>query len=865
MIKIHKYLFVSFLFITLSISAFSQNRDDVIDAGNVNLKYLEYLTKLEIDSVRKSVGLSILYNDSVLYLAATDHSKYLTKIEKLTHFQKENAKKKSPFNRVEFYGSAGYASSVGENAIMIYILTPTSFKNKKNNESGETHIVSTYKEAAVEMMTGWVNSKGHYANIVTKDFNITGMALSYNEKKQIIYGVQVFGVSTKNNLQDLSPTTFPYENKAPKVNVNISQKNKDKVSKHKKHAWSLKAADNSKECLECSSAANSTKDIILSGYNDSLYLTFSNANLINKLIKNKHDGFALEFSTFDYLYTCDSVIGDTTPSRQNGGCIFNGKVSKPVYKKEIFAQLKKKNLNKNKKTKGRTVIYICPFPKYFYFQNGEINILILNKKRVCSILKTKGVCGEIWEPELTDTINYIYNPPGVYKPKALAQTLVYKNFFEKDRYDFNPDSLKNLLNDIVKDNNTIIKAEVIAFASVEGNYKLNQNLFNNRSAQLIKTLLQSQDTVVKLNVKTEENWALFFKQIKNTKYAFLSGKDTAEIRKYVNINSDDMEPLLAKERYAQLKLVYKNKISDANIEGLSLRDYYGYINEIRKFNLSIPSYENVLMLEKIQLYFYDRYIKAKDKTEISKYIELIEYQIVDDPSLISLQFNKLMFDRQNSISLEADSLFGEGLKRLKKHKFNSKRFLFNYNAYNFNHRKDDYWNSQFDANVLYSLISKSEFLLSENDSNVLENLTLLYHFKKANAFYMKTLTNFKNAEGSLTYIKNFYEKHRPNDAQKFILAKYFICFEKYNWAMTYLESLISAENYKHEALTLYLILKYYLESEKSSSEVAQLIMDAENKLTNAEWCGMFTSVCNIPLKAFMNKPLKLLYCKKCRE
>ena len=49
-----------------------------IDIQNINKKYLEHLVKIKIDSLRKEKRCSPLFNDSILFTAASHHSRYMS-------------------------------------------------------------------------------------------------------------------------------------------------------------------------------------------------------------------------------------------------------------------------------------------------------------------------------------------------------------------------------------------------------------------------------------------------------------------------------------------------------------------------------------------------------------------------------------------------------------------------------------------------------------------------------------------------------------------------------------------------------------------------------------------------------------------
>ena len=115
-------------------SAYSQSENDWIDLKNPDIPYLEQLTKEGIDQVRHKHKLLTLSHNEICYKAAKLQTNYL-KNHKLSHYQPENDKKRTPQDRVNFFGAKKYYA--GENIAMIPLGTVVDGK--------ETY---TYQQAA---------------------------------------------------------------------------------------------------------------------------------------------------------------------------------------------------------------------------------------------------------------------------------------------------------------------------------------------------------------------------------------------------------------------------------------------------------------------------------------------------------------------------------------------------------------------------------------------------------------------------------------------------------------------------------------------------------------------------------------------
>ena len=194
---------LSILLLASRISS-SQVKDTAINPDHFNKALLEHFIKIRIDSVRHGKKLGGLQNDSLLYLAALDQAVYLVKKPDIGHIQ-PGKKKNTPMDRAHYYKA--FYSMIGENVERIFYLM-----NMEMKKVSKTPVfIRTYDEAAKEMVEGWVHSPPHYKNILTPEFDLTGLAVSVNAKTQSITCVQVFGMAPAGFHPSKSKIVFPYE------------------------------------------------------------------------------------------------------------------------------------------------------------------------------------------------------------------------------------------------------------------------------------------------------------------------------------------------------------------------------------------------------------------------------------------------------------------------------------------------------------------------------------------------------------------------------------------------------------------------------------------------------------------------------
>ncbi|HMV77720.1 MAG TPA: CAP domain-containing protein [Leptospiraceae bacterium] len=205
--------FIIFLFIGLK-SVFSVTEREIGKRPDLDFKkvsaYIIYYTNLE----RTGNGLSFLRYDPVLNKASEIHSTYMAKNRIMSHSENEL---RDPSDRVraacgsdvekcmkKFEQSismpGSYHVCCGENVI-------TSLTS---NSAGISYFIrtdsqGTYKEwknadirwydesgLAKDMVSRWMKSPGHRANILNPEYNSMGAAADFNAETEYYYGTQVF-------------------------------------------------------------------------------------------------------------------------------------------------------------------------------------------------------------------------------------------------------------------------------------------------------------------------------------------------------------------------------------------------------------------------------------------------------------------------------------------------------------------------------------------------------------------------------------------------------------------------------------------------------------------------------------------------
>lgn len=172
-----KYFFKNKSFLVLLLFCFNTlaQEIDLVELNNYILK--------EVNLLRVKNKVKPLKNNDLLDIAALDHAKYLSKKQKLTHFQKWNKEKRNPKNRVDFFDLP--FKLVGENIQVVSLLT---LNRAFENERKITDFNVFLAKALVE---NWRKSKPHFLNMISESYTYTWTAIDM-DKNQNIYACQLF-------------------------------------------------------------------------------------------------------------------------------------------------------------------------------------------------------------------------------------------------------------------------------------------------------------------------------------------------------------------------------------------------------------------------------------------------------------------------------------------------------------------------------------------------------------------------------------------------------------------------------------------------------------------------------------------------
>lgn len=838
---------------------------------SINTKFLEHLIKTKIDSVRKSLDLDFLVNDSILFVASQHHSNYMSSNKRLTHKEKESKLHKTPQDRVNQYGGKNYL--VGENVIKSYFNKPMEDKKGREYEN------NTYEDLANDFVKGWVNSPGHYANIINPDYQITGVSVSIDYDKKLVYSTQKFAkVNFKYQFEE-NKEMFQYSMLEGTEIVSSFDNIPSRLSK-KKFAHKLKPIrdKDSLLCKDCNLAVDNSKfktQLVFKG--KSIYVKSYDPIMINTMIEKWRDGLALEFVEYE-SYDCGNPEYYTEPSRRNGQSIFNGKISKPIYRRQLRKGFKKVERKKNKGryrwfnnmgTKGN--------PEYFYFKLGripkemngyvEINVVVIKKKRVCRIMHLTNWCGQDYDNYKTypfrDTL--LTEEFGVI-PKR--DSLSFSIDFELGKSEYSREDIAPIIKTVTSSKFTVLDAKIEAFSSVEGSESVNTRLQIERANSILQAVTENQTSSFKKDIQVEENWRLFYSQIDSfNNLKEFRGKSKEEIKQIINLskNKGKYEKYFKKQRYASIKLKVEFEVGDTlhfllneiRLNQISIARYfkkYGAVN----FN----AYDSIL---RIQYYIY-KYVKKDEATieQLNRISGSFDYSapfssIHEDYFWYLMDLNDSTFWQQNAYGY---------LKKL--HKIGVREKFVTYNLLNFEMKNYKRKRSASDKKIaqlngmLYgfsSLTSDTSFLyyVELMKEDFLVKTIKNYHFDSPN-FDEPNMRSYINKLTAFVQTKNYSDSILYNFANFIVYCKQEDL--AYNFLLTYL---YKDTNIHHPSLILFAKLSYKHPKEYPTYKYTDFLIDIKKNLTQEEWCSMFVGPCNISFQTMDDEKFRNFYCEQCKE
>lgn len=704
------------LFLCFAVPVFGQQPGDVINPQAINFSLIDQLFSKKLDALRQSKNAAPLPHDATLAEAAKDQATYMRVNDTLTHSQK-TPKKVTPFERVVFY--KGTHDGVGENCLFTYLFK--RFLRSKNKKDTGTIIITTYEQAAENIFQQWKNSPGHYKNMIEPKYEVQGLGLVYDPANNKLWAAQVFGIKPYKYDKQLLPLLSDYGIKPANPAI---------------------CAALDKEDLK-----NYPFGDRFYRLGDKIYIYKHNPKDFYNTFKDPQDKVAIDIMQRDQ-FPCGE------PNRFNGSPYYDGVLLPPVTFKEIFAR----NVGQN----GALQAYVCTIPPELANRKIKISVVIIKNNCQCSY--TTPICQDT---DLYDLINL--QPFWDTIPSALATdsfrlTIKQKVRFQRGKTEVNPHDLATTISKLQNLGPFVKSVKVNAYSSVEGDAAVNKRLSEQRARTVITKLQPYLPKNVSPQVVAEENWNLFFRQIRKTSYAYLSGWNAAAIK---NALRDSLKKPLAaqldEERYTEFEIEvsgYYDNFSNGDVLSAGVNKWIQEKNYDKAHQLQSRLIRKYLAGE-VTLETISEYDFGADTLVIPFYINLLAAKCLN-PENEEFQDKKRM--------QELFKRFSESKK----------------SQYNFCIYAIRYYVATGDTLVSFERLEEMVKTCSElAPPKAVNSLRLNFHLT-AMSYYTRQNVHDKMTE-HINAIHNLFSTVRLDDNSAYKLALYFSYYSMTQWVVELLE------------------------------------------------------------------------------
>ncbi|MEO8760972.1 MAG: CAP domain-containing protein, partial [Bacteroidia bacterium] len=400
----------------------------------------------------------------------------------------------------------------------------------------------------------------------------------------------------------------------------------------------------------------------LSVENGKVYLEYNNIKNLKRLLKRSTDGLAVDVVQKDQYSQADYNIMDN--NLRNKGVML-----KLIKKDKLFSKnlIKSDDPKRKNKKPSKLKVEMGVFPKGI---NGsyEFNLIVVQDGYVCKTVLRSYM--EYTDNESSTPIEMLpmpesllaKNPP--FEPRSESALLTFTIPFEKNKSEFKQEDVKPFIEALHEPDFNIDGLYIYAYSSIEGDSVANAKLQRKRAESVTKVLQQMQQSKITPNIITNDSWQLFQLEMEDGKFDYLTKMTKQEAIAKINHTkglAEELEPTLAKERFAQLVMDVTYDISGAKEEKFSIVQF----NRMLKAGNLKQAYKILdYIVQKIQ---EKKYAQASfDKLEIP-----------NDAKLIGLRMNKIYYNYilNNKVVSEDDYM---NIQNLQKKDADNK--VINYNA-----------------------------------------------------------------------------------------------------------------------------------------------------------------------------------------
>jgi uncharacterized protein YkwD len=449
----------------------------------------------------------VLANNETLENAAKIQSEFMAKKEERTHENVVKTLQTPGLRSVSFGGSKRVAELI------------TRVKATQGIED------YTYLDISTEAVLSLLKNQKTVNTLLDKRYTYVGVGCNVDYYNKYCYISIVFGNDLSFNKADITQKKPVYTRKP----------------------YGLKPYDE-KICRKCEVRNIETFQKYMEIKGDKIYFVHPNMKALKRILGKDNDGIAIDIVQHSQM-PCNEV-NDFNYDLYNRGY---------MPKWISFKKIVKKNEIKDKKDKSVRVL-LGTVPSTI---DGpyDVNMIIIKDKTVCrTIVKTNLRSPSIsYEaktsmiPDLSGiqtTINYI--------PQPEKTVLEFKVPFERNKSVYEAADIKPFIDALKESRFNIDSINIIAYTSLEGSDKSNQELQRKRSESIVSAMNTLQNTSnIPYSIKTDDGWNLFVKDVANSPTHKDLAKKSKEEAKAALSNAKtqkDLESMLANHRYAHIRI-----------------------------------------------------------------------------------------------------------------------------------------------------------------------------------------------------------------------------------------------------------------------------------------------------------------------
>jgi uncharacterized protein YkwD len=795
-----KYLFSLLLLIIFShVFAQKNKAPRKIIYNDLDQAAIEKLILEKLNAHRDSLKLSVLKTDKILQSAALDQADYQLEMNKVGHNQ-ITLYKETPFKRVAYYG--GTHNHTGENCAF----TGITYSIKKDTLNRIWTYEPDYEKTASDLYIAWKNSPGHYANMIRKEFTCTGIRFSITENKGAIYSTQVFSAD-------------PY---VPPRYVTLPH-----------NAYGVRDyVDAICDPIQGFSYSSNILANYIHVKDDSIFISFYDLGYFKRnIISDPNDALAIDIIERKQL-PCNG------PNVFHGSDVYDGIMLPPVYSYELYSR------NKQKKEK-HLYTYLGKIPRGI--TDYDLSTITIKDNSKCRYTYPSSIIdGDLPMFQMKpvfDTIQKKINPDSVNLEKE------YPVSFGRNNSYFPHAAFKEITAKIDKNRKYITEIRINAYSSVEGDENINIFLQEERAKNIKEKFALLKLENVKIISTSEENWTLFYKQIKGTPFEYLE--------KY---SKKDIKALLRNKQF----LVAFNPYLDAQRTAIIHISIHGQYDENMEPAGMILAYEQALNKNDsinswiLQSKLIHAYLSGE--AEINN--DIFKIDIPRKKSNLPLISNLIGLQLYTDRYYLADSSYIKEINDFVKLDDTYLPMLFNSAAISALYMHNTYDSIAHPEDLkkrIMSLMDTSKYKKYQHlqPEKNLYRLLINYHLAAVRYFYKKQ--QYDKEDESLKEIKKYFVRADMTEEESVRMAKYFNYNHYFDWSIDLLHPWAKKETVEEETIFTFATTITIAREGFSEDEYIGFMKKAKNKniFRFCEWIHHH-------FQLMRNERIKELYCESCK-